>query len=440
MLDTTGAPHSVLQLSGMQSTTPDTTWSDRTLENGLRVVIQADATSPTVAVTVGYHVGGKDDPQGRSGFAHLFEHLMFKGTENTPAETIDRLTEDVGGFNNAYTTADLTMYYEVVPANYLEVMLWAEADRLASLRVDEQNFATEREVVIGEYDQRILAEPYGLLDELVERQVFSDHAYANGVIGDPDSLRAASLDDVLAFHRTYYRPDNAVLVVVGDLDVAQTNAWVDRYFQPIARPTHVLPRIAVPEYRLPDMLRMTHVGQNVPLLALNYAYRLPVFSDDEAALVDIVECVLGLGKSSRIFKALVHDAQVAAQAFTDGDFREHAGLFQIRAVLHDAAQLPQAEALVQGEIERICSENITMAELRRAQNQLASLLVRRSEGANDRSLAYAHDALLRNDPRAAQADARRYREATVADVRRMAERLFAEPPAILEYRPQNEEG
>lgn len=413
-------------------------WSDRTLPNGFRAVLLADPTSPTVAVTVGYHVGGKDDPSGRSGFAHLFEHLMFKGTENTPAETLDRLTEDIGGFNNAYTTADLTVYYEVVPANYLELMLWAEADRLASLIVDQGNFATERDVVIGEYDQRILAEPYGMLDELVERQVFSGHAYANGVIGDPESLRSATLEDVLAFHKTYYRPDNAVLVVVGDLDVVATNAWIDKYFGLIPQPAHAIPRVQQPTGAVVGSERLTHRASNVPLPAFNYAYRIPAVHDDDAAIIDIVECILGLGKSSRLHKALIHDAQLASQAFTDADMREHAGLFQIRAVLHDDDKLAAAEAIVQAEVHRICTELVDINELRRAQNQLASILVRRSETANDRALAIVNDTLLRNDPRAVEEDARRYMQATVEDVRRVAARIFSDAPLVLEYRPAEE--
>jgi zinc protease len=413
----------------------EATWIDRTLTNGLRAILLADPHSPTVAVAMAYHVGGKDDPAGRSGFAHLFEHLMFKGTAHSPAETMDRLTEDVGGFNNAYTTADLTAYYEVVPANYLEMLLWAEADRLSSLTVDGANFATERDVVIGEFDQRILAEPYGLLDELVERQVFSGHAYANGVIGDPDSLRAATLDDVLTFHRTYYRSDNVVLVVVGDLDLTQTDAWIDRYFGGIPHPPGEIPRVQLltppEEFSVP---RMAHRASNIPLTAFNYAYRLPSMTDKNAAAIDMVECILGHGKSSRLNRALVHDTQLAAQVFSDADMREHAGLFQIRAVLHKDETLEAAEAIVLREIERICTEDVESAELQRAQNQLASMLVRRSETPNDRSLLMATNALLRNNPRAMEEDAREYLSMTVADIRRVANQIFGQRAAVLEYR------
>jgi zinc protease len=248
---------------------------ERVLPNGLRVLLVEDHRVPSVAINVGYRVGGKDDPPGRSGFAHLFEHLMFKGTKNTRPETIDRLTEDIGGVNNAFTADDITNYYEVVPSNYLETLLWAEADRLGSLAVTEEHFHTERDVVIGEYDQRILAEPYGMLDELVNREAYQVHPYRRGVIGDPDNLRAATIDDVVAFHATYYRPDNAVLVVVGDFDLEQTNAWIDRYFGRIPHAPEAIPRVTAVEPPQRGERTFTYRAANVPLAAVEYAYHIP---------------------------------------------------------------------------------------------------------------------------------------------------------------------
>src|SRR5476649_2557364 len=249
-------------------------FSDRTLTNGLRVLLVEDHRTPSVAINVGYRVGGKDDPPGRSGFAHLFEHLMFKGTKNTRPETIDRLTEDIGGLNNAFTAEDITNYYEVVPSNYLETLLWAEGDRLGSLAVTEEHFHTERDVVIGEYDQRILAEPYGMLDELANREAFAVHPYKRGVIGDPANLRAATLDDVVAFHRTFYRPDNAVLVVAGDFDPAQANAWIDKYFGTIP----AVPQPPKPDLTEPRQVTERHAGRTDALAtrpALGIAYHVP---------------------------------------------------------------------------------------------------------------------------------------------------------------------
>src|SRR6266481_7112811 len=174
--------------SGLMSQTrmPQLRFTDRTLPNGLRILSAPDHSSPTVAIQVWYHVGSKDDPQNRSGFAHLFEHIMFKSTKNMKSEMMDRLTEDVGGFKNAFTNPDVTVYYEVVPSNYLETLLWAEADRLSGLTVDEPNFKSERSVVEEEYRQSYLAPPYGMLEYLIEQQSFTTHPYKRPTIGSID--------------------------------------------------------------------------------------------------------------------------------------------------------------------------------------------------------------------------------------------------------------
>ena len=217
-------------------------FTERTLANGLRVYAIRDTATPNVAVQVWYDVGGRDDPRGRSGFAHLFEHLMFKATRNLHAEQFDRLTEDVGGYNNASTGDDYTNYFEVIPANHLQRLLFAEADRMASLIVDPAGFASERDVVKEEFRQSVLARPYGKLDSLyLPALAYQHHPYARGVIGSIANLDAATIDDVRAFHATYYRPDNAILVVAGNFDPAALDRWVEQYFAPIKRPAQPIP-------------------------------------------------------------------------------------------------------------------------------------------------------------------------------------------------------
>jgi zinc protease len=331
-------------------------FTDRTLPNGLRVLLVEDHRVPSVSINVGYRVGGKDDPPGRSGFAHLFEHLMFKGTKNTRPETIDRLTEDIGGLNNAFTADDITNYYEVVPSNYLETLLWAEADRMGSLAVIEEHFHTERDVVIGEYDQRILAEPYGMLDELVNRESFVAHPYKRGVIGDPANLRAATLDDVVAFHRTFYRPDNAVLVVVGDFDPAQANAWIDKYFGRVPQPAVPIPRVETVEPPQTAERTFTYRAANVPLPAVEYAYHIPAWRHPDAAPLDIVETLLGMGKSSRLYQSLVYRQRVATAAHAGADLREHPGLFSFRAIASTATPIEKVRAALDAEIARLRDE------------------------------------------------------------------------------------
>jgi zinc protease len=205
-------------------------YQTRTLANGLRVYAIRDTDTANVSVQVWYDVGSKDDPRGRSGFAHLFEHMMFKASRNLVAEQFDRLTEDVGGFNNASTNDDYTNYYEVVPANHLQRLLWAEAERMGSLVVEPGFFNSERDVVKEELRSRVLAAPYGRLFYLYLPMISYDvHPYARPGIGSIADLDAATIDDVRAFHATYYRPDNAVLVVAGNFDPAQLDRWVDQY-------------------------------------------------------------------------------------------------------------------------------------------------------------------------------------------------------------------
>ena len=200
---------------------PPLGFTRRVLPNGLEVYSARDTNTSNVTVQVWYKVGSKDDPAGRSGFAHLFEHLMFKATKNLPSESFDRLTEDVGGGNNAFTADDVTAYHETIPANHLQRLLFAEADRMGSLVVDEPTFISERDVVKEEYRQRILASPYGRLFGLfLPETIYKDSPYRRPGIGSIEELEASSLDDVRRFHATYYRPDNAYLIVAGNFDQA----------------------------------------------------------------------------------------------------------------------------------------------------------------------------------------------------------------------------
>jgi zinc protease len=411
-------------------------FTDRTLPNGLRVLLVEDHRVPSVSINVGYRVGGKDDPPGRSGFAHLFEHLMFKGTKNTRPETIDRLTEDIGGLNNAFTADDITNYYEVVPSNYLETLLWAEADRLGSLAVIEEHFHTERDVVIGEYDQRILAEPYGMLDELVNRESFVAHPYKRGVIGDPANLRAATLDDVVAFHRTFYRPDNAVLVVVGDFDPAQANAWIDKYFGRVPQPAVPIPRVETVEPPQTAERTFTYRAANVPLPAVEYAYHIPAWRHPDAAPLDIVETLLGMGKSSRLYQSLVYHQRVATAAHAGADLREHPGLFSFRAIASTATPIEKVRAALDAEIARLRDELPAADEMERVRTQIASSFVRSRQTYNNIAVALVRSAIERDDPGALNSDLDRYRAVTAADVQRVARKyLTVENRTTIEYLP-----
>ncbi len=412
---------------------------DRTLDNGLRVLLVPDRRVPSAAINVAYRVGGKDDPPGRSGFAHLFEHLMFKGTSRTAPETIDRLTEDVGGYNNAFTSDDITNYYEVVPSNHVERLLWAEADRLASLAVNAQNFATERDVVIGEYDQRILAEPYGMLDELVNREAYAVHPYRRGVIGSPEELNAASLDDVVAFHATYYRPDNAVLVVAGDIDADETFAAVERWFGAIATPSAPVPRVRVVEPPQREPRTFTYRAANVPLPATEEAYHIPEAAHPDAAALDVLETLLGAGRSSRLYTSLVYEKELATSAYAAADLREQPGLFGVRVTCARSVSLEDARAALAAELDRVRGEAPTEAEMARVRTQIASSVVRSRQTNTNVALEIVRATTERGDPELVNGDLARYLAVTAEDVQRVANAyLRAENRTTVDYLPQDE--
>jgi zinc protease len=351
---------------------------------------------------------------------------MFKGTSRTAPETIDRLTEDVGGYNNAFTSDDITNYYEVVPSNHVERLLWAEADRLASLTVNAQNFATERDVVIGEYEQRVLAEPYGMLDELVNREAYTVHPYRRGVIGSPDELNAASLDDVVAFHATYYRPDNAVLVVAGDIDVDETFAAVERWFGGIASPPSPVPRVRAVEPPQEKPRTYTYRAANVPLPAVEEAYHIPEAAHPDAAALDVLETLLGAGRSSRLYTSLVYEKQLATSAYASADLREQPGLFGVRVTCARGVALHHAHHALGAELDRVRERPPEEPEMARVRTQIASSVVRSRQTNTNVALEIVRATTERGDPELVNGDLARYLAVSAEDVQRVA-RTYLRP-------------
>jgi zinc protease len=311
---------------------PHVEFRERKLANGLEVISVESHSSPTVGIQVWYHVGGRDDPPGRSGFAHLFEHMMFKSTKYLAAEQFDRLTEDVGGDNNASTGNDVTEYHEVVPSNHLETLIWAEAERMQNLKVDEANFQSERAVVEEEYRQRILASPYGRFFNAIDSAPYLQSAYRHGTIGSIADLDAATLADVTAFHSRYYRPDNATLVVTGDFDPAQLDAWVDKYFAPIARPADALPPHDASEPLWTNDRTIEVTAPHVPLPATAAVWLGPPVTSEDAPALQVASAILAGGESSRLNQSLVYRQQIAARAGFNADLREGPGLLIATAI------------------------------------------------------------------------------------------------------------
>jgi len=412
---------------------PRIKFRERTLPNGTRVLSAVDNSSPTVAIQVWYHVGSKDDPAGRSGFAHLFEHIMFKATRNMKSEMMDRLTEDVGGFDNAFTNPDVTVYYEVVPSNYLETLLWAEADRLSGLTVDEPNFKSERSVVQEEFRERYLAAPYGMLDYLIEQQSFTTHPYKRPTIGSIEELDAASLQDVRAFHTTFYRPDNATLVVVGDFDPKRLDAWVDKYFGPIPKPALPLPRVTTREPEHTAERRSTHYSANVPLPAIAFTYLTPSEKNPDAEPLRVAATILAQGESSRLYRSLIYDQQVAQSADATPDLREDAGVFSFNVVLASGRKPEEGEQALAAEIKKIQDTPVSMAELDKAKNQLVTDELRQRETSNGKALALGSSAVLLGNPNRVNTDLGKLQAVTAADVQRVMKKYFTNANRLVIY-------
>ncbi len=409
----------------------------RTLENGLRVYALPDPNTASVSVAVWYDVGSKNDPPGRSGFAHLFEHLMFKSTTNMPSETFDRLTEDVGGFNNASTWDDFTNYYETVPANHLQRVLWGEAERMGSLVVDEANFQSERAVVQEELRQRILAAPFGKLFGLYLVQTgFEVHPYGRPGIGSIEDLAAATLDDVKAFHAAYYRPDNAILVVAGNFDPKQLDAWVDEYFAPIAKPVRPIPRVTAvePERTAPESF--TVYEANTPLPAVTISWPAPAASSPDIAAWTLLDAILQRGQSSRLYQSLVYEQQLAAEVGSTFEVRADPGLYTLLAILSEGKTVDEGLAALQAEVARVRDSVVSAEELEEARNEVLAEALAARETSDGRAFELARSVILFKDPAASDRLLAQIQAVTAADIQRVARSLLDDARSVtIRYLP-----
>jgi zinc protease len=412
---------------------PPMVYEHRVLENGLDVYTIQDRSTPTVAIHVWYRVGSMDDPEGRSGFAHLFEHLMFKSTKNMPAEMMDRLTEDVGGWNNATTLADATAYFEVVPSHYLETLLWAEAERMGSLTVDEANFASERDVVKEEFRFRVLAPPYGRLFYAIERESYEVHPYRRPGIGSIEDLESATLDDVKAFHAAFYRPDNAILIVSGDFDQEQIDGWIDRYFAPISNPEGEIPRIDTPEPVREHEKRLVEYAPNVALPAIALTWHTPPASSDDALALQIAATILGDGDSSRLQQRLVR-GEIAQDVYVSPDDRREGGLFIIFAILASERSPEEAETAIREELVALASKEIPPGELAKARNLILTRALRERETSNGKAYVLGESLTLGRDAAFVNQSLSRIQAITGADVQRVIGTYVTEgKPVVITY-------
>jgi len=417
---------------------PPILFKHKTLGNGLQVYTVEDHASPTVGVQVWYHVGSKDDPNGRSGFAHLFEHMMFKGNEHLTADTFDELTENVGGENNAFTAGDVTVYHETVPSNYLHPILWAEAERMSSLALDDPNFASERDVVKEEYRQGVLAAPYGEFYLETEKKSFAVHPYKRPGIGNIEELDASKLAEVRSFHSTFYRPDNATLVVVGDFKQDDLDGWIRKYFEPIAKPQEKIPRVTAKEpARKADKLEKSYSAKP-PLPAFAVTYLAPSIRSNDAPALAIAQEILSGGESSRLYQAMVYEEQIAQSVSCNADLREDLGLLVFRVVLGSEKSVADAEKSLDRQLDNILKKRVTEAELAKAKNRFLTSKLLERETTNGKANALGQAAVIYGDANRVNTELAKVQAVTSAQVKEALNRHVAgKKKVVIEYLPES---
>jgi predicted Zn-dependent peptidase len=402
---------------------PRTPLQSLLLANGLRVYMVEDHQSPVVDVQVWYHVGSKDESPGKTGFAHLFEHLMFDGTKNLGQEQFSDYIVRAGGVDNAYTTEDATVFWETVPSSQLPVVLWLEADRMRNLAITAQVFNNEREVVKEERRQRFDNQPYGTVVESLYAQAYTVHPYRHATIGSMDDLARASVADVQDFYDTYYVPNNATLLMVGDLDHQEAAALAEKYFGVLEPGKRPLPRPAAQE---PPQAaeRLLKLELNVALPAFVEGYHMPADGTPDAYPLRMAAKILSDGESSRIYRRLVYDKQIALQAESTGNFTEDPNLFFVFAILNSGHTPSEGEAEVEAELERLRTTPVSDQELRKAQNQILRdfILARQTTQTRGEELGYA--AVILRDADLVNTELARFLAVTPEDIQRVARKYF----------------
>jgi zinc protease len=393
------------------------------LPNGLTLALSEDHSTPIVHVNLTYHVGSKNEKPGRTGFAHLFEHLMFKGSKNVQPEAHTSMISSVGGQSNAYTTDDETVFWETIPAQYLPMVLWLEADRMATLRIDKDTFANERDVVKEERRMRVDNQPFGRLNEIIYDQAFAVHPYKHPTIGSMQDLESASVDDVRDFYRMFYVPGNATLTLVGDFDSTQAIQLVNQYLGHVPKADHEVPRDIPKEPPQTKEKRVT-LEQPWPLPAVVVAYHVTFDGNPDSYPLHIAAKVLSDGQSSRIYRKLVYETQMAVAAFGNANLIEDPNLFYAVAIVQPGHTTAETADTLIAEIERLNSEPITERELQRTKNQFARDYILQRESNQSKALMLAHAIVIHRDVRTADGEFDIFQGITTADVQRVARTYF----------------
>jgi zinc protease len=342
-----------------------------TLKNGLRVILTQDPSAPVVAVLVMYDVGSRNELVGKTGFAHLFEHMMFQGSAHVPREMHFKYVESNGGVLNGFTSQDCTAYFELLPSAKLPLGLWLEADRMRSLAVNQSNLDNQRDVVKEERRMGVDNQPYSRAREYLREIAYDNFANQHSVIGSMEDLDNATLEDVQEFFRTYYAPNNAVLVVSGDFDEERALHWIHELYEGIpSQPAPPVPDVSEPDRDQQKNERFEDALANVP--ALTVSWKIPARGTPENDALQIVADVLFVGRASRLYQRLVKRTPLAVSISGWAEARRGPGLFQTFILYKPDASVAQVEEVIYEEIERLAKEGLTGEELERVRTQLVA--------------------------------------------------------------------
>ena len=406
------------------------------LPNGLVVILHEDKSTPIVHVELQYHVGSKNEKPGRTGFAHFFEHLMFKGSKNVEPEQHTSIVASVGGQANAYTNEDTTVFWQTMPAPYLPLALWMEADRMATLRIDEKTFVTEREVVKEERRMRIENPPFGLLNELITLHAFDVHPYKYPVIGSMNDLNAATIEDVRDFYTTYYVPENATLLIVGDFDTDGVVSLVNQYFGRVPKAARPVPR-DIPQEPEHKKEKRVVVEQPWPLPAVVVAYHVPYNGHPDSYPMFVMSKTLSDGQTSRIYRKLVYETGIALTAFGSSSFLEQPGIFYAVAIVNPGQSADAAETALVAEFEKLKADGITERELQRAKNQFSRDYIVSRLSIKEKASQLGHAEVIQKDITTADGEYDTFLKVSTEDVKRTARQYFTpERRLVLKVMPK----
>lgn len=408
------------------------------LSNGLHVILHQDNTAPVVTTSVMYHVGAKDEQPNRTGFAHFFEHLLFEGTENIEKGAWFSIVTENGGSNNANTTDDRTYYYEVFPSNNLELGLWLESERMLHPIIEQDGVDTQNEVVKEEKRLRVDNQPYGKFLENVKKHLFVKHPYRWTTIGEMEHLDAATLDEFLAFNKKFYVPNNAVLVVAGDIDIDATKKMVENYFGSIPKGADIV-RQNYTEDPITETLSAKAYDANIQIPAIVAAYRTPSFKDRDSRVLDMISTYLSDGPSSKLYKKLVDEKKMALQTGAFNISQEDYSMYVVFGLPQGEFQLTDLVTEMDEEVAKIQKDLISERDYQKLLNKFENGFVSSNASIEGIANSLARYHMLYGDTNLINTEIDIYRSITREEIRDVANKyLNTNQRLVLEYLPESE--